>query len=305
MYLYYSIADYTPLIQLLVGGLYLSDFFIDRKSFSLPQSIKDALNKSIGQNSSDTLRYLQLTNKVWGTSSSDEWNRKLCKSVISLMSLYGCIVLFYCANCHIVNSHIVYSMSYAGPILSTVITIGYLVWALFLYGHRSQKWHQWVVRIVFFLQISVFLYFFCINPNVTLGSENDVLIRSVVNFSILVTMTLWFGHLIKKWFLEKILVPYWAEVVEFTEYFFPNIRPTEEESIKTAVNLLKILNSEVGMGLKRRTRKLLKDAYMKKIKNPRGLIIPTNMCKGAKIIRRIAMYGGFDDIIILKAEQKK
>ncbi len=230
--MFYSIYDFAPLIQLLVGSVFLNEYFTAKKWFILSSEQK----KTITENTPPALKTQYITRKMY--KHSIDANQNLYRSVLSILSLYGCISLFYCATCHSHTSDIViYDVSCFGPIMTTIIVIAYLIWALCVYGHIGQKWHQYVTIVVFILLVFSFLLFFLFFPLLFANTLEPA--RPYINISILFTLLIWFLHIAKKKILIKACIPYWMDVVRYLKLILPPDNNNIDNTISTILETIK------------------------------------------------------------------
>lgn len=207
------LPDYTALIQLLVGSVIISSFF--DKEFSDPfERFRDDVKNSNYLNSF-------LSNyKIIDSQTAKESLRAVRKSLMLVSSIYGCMVLFYCAsfpNEHSVSPcfidyngiKIAYrddlthpTPSPLGIALLSLITTLYQIYVIYKPSTRIQLKHPIFECgvILMLIVFAIFILFFpSINLNLTcfIGEQWKNVWESLwivaVNYWVLFTLILWIG----------------------------------------------------------------------------------------------------------------
>lgn len=143
-----ELKEYVVLIQLLVGSVFLSDhFFKPNGSF---EEEKESLRKKLktqlqGEN---LLNYEITENSLWNNRT-----KKVSLSVVMLLVLYGCIVLFYCASPNILP---------LGLFIESCIVSTFQIYAIILYGKERTITHRIIFYLTMLFCIVVFVLFFLI-----------------------------------------------------------------------------------------------------------------------------------------------
>lgn len=230
--MFHSISEYAPLIQLIVGSVFLNAFYNYNRWHLLTTEQKEAIQTFTPPESG--LREMYLDNN--STQKSVKSQKKLFKSVLVIFTLFGCICLFYCATCHNANNITKYDVSCFGPFLSIAITIVYFLWAVAIYGHNWRPWYSYVTYGTFSLLVLTFLVFICIIPDFLFDKLEPI--RSFITVLIMGTLLIWFTFYAKKWLLIHVQIPYWMDVVRFLQLMLPQTStPTHEkfENIFTTI----------------------------------------------------------------------
>lgn len=255
------VSDFAPLIQLIVGSIFLNDYYAIKR---WPKIEKEKREKIKTKTPDDFVRQYVTRHRY---QEGIESNKRLSKSVLIILALYGCICLFYCATCHVSADNIVqYCVSCLGPITSTIIVIVYLILALCIYGHIYRPWFKIVTVSVFVLLIITFLLFYCIKP--LLLYEELEPTRVYFNALILCTLFIWFAHNIKKMTYSLIFIPYWEDVIERLNLLFglQEKRPslsTPNETYKLVINTI----SDSQSTMNRKTKKILMNVCCRCLKS--------------------------------------
>lgn len=239
--LFFSISDYAPLIQLLVGSIFLAKYF----SNNVEDVLKEEDKSFFKQFFTDEIRGIKeqaSRDKSLTLSNSID---KQYKSGLIITVIFGCISLFYCATCHNLCCTTKYLVSCIGPIVSTSITVVYFIWFFLIYGHIWRPWYGYFTNIMASLLILSFLMFFCIDPFPNIISEEKCIeARPWITISMLGTLLLFFTYTIKKWVVTHIYVPYWKDVVRCSDVILPK-KMAPREFISKIINYIKNDDGEV------------------------------------------------------------
>ncbi len=172
-----ELEKYVVLIQLLVGSIFLSDhFFKPNKSF---EEEKESLRKKLltQLQGEDLSNYKITANSLW-----DNRTKKVSSSVVMLLVLYGCIVLFYCASPDRLP---------LGLFIESCLVSAFQIYAIFLYGKERTITHRIILYLTLLSCIVVFVLFFIIPDLYSIEIWFD---RKNVYFNawVLANFVLWF-----------------------------------------------------------------------------------------------------------------
>ena len=187
------LSDYTALIQLLVGSVFFANYFSSNETVFEEdvKSLRASLKKKVFYTTLIT-SYIPCPSKEWKTEWFDGTKRQR-KSLMFVLAIYGCLVLFYCANCYRSGCVIQQNILTFGLGLSTCVVFLYLVFILFFYGkHEYVTWHTHLGWFVMLSCIICFAFSFF-----SIVSFFDR-ISDWVNCFVLVNLIIWSGIYIKQ-----------------------------------------------------------------------------------------------------------
>lgn len=207
------LPDYTALIQLLVGSVIVSVLFLKRLNDPL-QDLRNSVNEFFSTSTTLPDEYELI--------SSDSFVKNLSalrKSLMLVLCIYGCMVLFYCANfpneytteplkTNLNGTALSIRNDFIQPIPSplgiAILSIIILVYQLFVIIKPSTKIHS--NNILFILGIVImFVVFFIFtlaipsfNPNLSFmgnswGNLLEINWVKTINCIILLNLVLWIG----------------------------------------------------------------------------------------------------------------
>lgn len=177
-----DLDKYVVLIQLLVGSVFLSDHFF--KPNKLFEEEKDNLRKKLTTQlqGEDLSNYVIIPNSSW-----DKQTKKVSMSVVVLLVLYGCIVLFYCASP---------SICPLGLFIESCLASLFQLYSIILYGQKRTITHRMIFYLTIVLCIIVFVVFFIVpgNNNIEIWFKRE---NVFFNAWVLGNFVLWFSVYIK------------------------------------------------------------------------------------------------------------
>lgn len=199
MWRFDCLSDYTALIQLLVGSVFFANYFSNNETL-FEEDVKSLL-VSFKSKVYYINHYIPRPSKEWKTEWFDG-AKKQRKSLMFVLAIYGCLVLFYCANCYHSCCGIQQHISTFGLGLSTCMVFLFLVFMFVFYGkHEYKSWHthlEWLVMLLCVICF-VFSYF----PIVSFFDR----ISDWVNRFVLINLVIWSGIYIKQfayiWIVRK------------------------------------------------------------------------------------------------------
>lgn len=178
------LSDYTALIQLLVGSVFISNVFFSRHDPYENDRKKLCIAFTEKLQGEDIGCYEIVPGYIW-----KKLLESLVVSVMVVLSVYGCVVLFYCANIKDCSEEF---SNWVILVLSLVVTV-YQVYSVIAYGNYSC-----LVKKIFYwgsLVISVLSFvFYMIYPHEIFIADSY---NSEINAWVLVNFLLWVGLYIK------------------------------------------------------------------------------------------------------------
>ena len=130
------LSDFTPLIQLLVGSVFISNITF-RKIDPFEKERGKLIEQFLGrfQGLAQEYKYHTISKNTWRIG-----NNELMSSVMKILTVYGCIVLFYCAA---------FSKTQESPniglLLVSIFTCAYQIYAMYIYGKERIILHIFVM----------------------------------------------------------------------------------------------------------------------------------------------------------------
>ncbi len=120
------LSDYTALIQLLVGSVFISNVFFSRHDPYENDRKKLCIAFTEKLQGEDIGCYEIVPGYIW-----KKLLESLVVSVMVVLSVYGCVVLFYCANIKDCSEEF---SNWVILVLSLVVTV-YQVYSVIAYGN--------------------------------------------------------------------------------------------------------------------------------------------------------------------------
>lgn len=220
------LSEFTSLIQLLVGSVFISNISF-RKVDPFEKERGKLIEHFLGQYQGLAQEY------KYHTISKASWrvgNNGLMSSIMKILTVYGCIVLFYCAAfSKIQNPPVV------GLLLVSLFTCAYQIYAMYIYGKERINLHEIISNVTlgllllsFFIFIVAPLFFPILNTTI-----NNELFTTIVNIFVLLNLVLWFGTYIKKYIISRESKRYMMELI-CNYAILNNIKP--EDWIQEIIN---------------------------------------------------------------------
>lgn len=213
------LSDFTPLIQLLVGSVFISNITF-RKIDPFEKERGKLIEQFLGrfQGLAQEYKYHTISKNTWRIG-----NNELMSSVMKILTVYGCIVLFYCAA---------FSKTQESPniglLLVSIFTCAYQIYAMYIYGKERIILHKIISNVTLGLLLLSFAIFIAIPlfipiMNITINNELFIII---VNIFVMFNLVLWFGTYIKKYIISRGSKRYMMEL-NCNYSILNNIKPEE------------------------------------------------------------------------------
>lgn len=220
------LPDFVPLIQLLVGSVFVASYFSSTQStFSdVIDKIRDILNATVDINEykvieTDEEKTLEMTcpnGSVCQLKKKEKINPNairlntdyttIKKSIMLIMAMYGAFALFYCAEFEPqLCSNPTDSPSPLGLIALSLFVTLFTILSCCIFGRRQPQ--KYFVIIFAVLMSAIFIVFFIIIPNFQpFPSSWEYDLHLIANVWTLINLgALWLIILLKKRFLPVIL----------------------------------------------------------------------------------------------------
>lgn len=206
------LPDFVPLIQLLVGSVFIAAFFVKPEgSFSaqLTKKLNEVLFSAL--QADDEVKYeLVHSEENNGISPIDKRLNTdyaiIRRSVMFIMALYGAIILFYCSifeeQTHFKDQYI---PSPFGVLLMTFVIFVFLCCITYNFGRKQSSYKG--LKIASGLLVISFFAFVVILPDFSLFPDDWFnILHIIANIGILFDMCFCLGIFLKKKLLLDILI---------------------------------------------------------------------------------------------------
>lgn len=181
------LSDYTALIQLLVGSIFISNIFFSRRDpyESERKDLCDSFQRIF--QGEDIQGYKPVASLTWKKEF-----KILLTSLMVVLSIYGCIILFHCA------SHV---SIFGILVLSTIVSI-YQIYVFIKYGKHN--YNSVFYKICVFLIIIFFFFFITYNDLLTQELDfeiSNINIKTIANSWVLINFIIWFSLYSKSYYI--------------------------------------------------------------------------------------------------------
>lgn len=190
-----NLSDFTSLIQLLVGSVFISNITF-RKIDPFENERGKLIDLFCGkfQGLAKEYGYKTIDKSTWRID-----NKELMSSVMLILTVYGCIVLFYCAAFN--NNQ---DSPTLGLLFVSVVSFLYQVYAMYIYGRKRTISHKIVSWVVLGIILLLFIVQIAIPIAITqMSCHFGEIPTIIVNIFVLINLVLWFGTYIKKYIISR------------------------------------------------------------------------------------------------------
>lgn len=206
------LPDFVPLIQLLVGSVFIAAFFVKPEgSFSaqLTKKLNEVLIPALQADDSVECELVNSENDSTNSPIDKQLNTDYAiirRSVMFIMALYGAIVLFYCS---IFEEQTTFNSQYTpspfGVLLMTLVVFVFLGHILYNFGRKRSS--NKGLKIATVLLAIIFFLFIVIWPDFTLFPDDWFnTLHIITNIWILFNMCFCLSIFLKKKLLSVILI---------------------------------------------------------------------------------------------------
>lgn len=181
------LPDFVPLIQLLVGSVFISKYlFPSSNSSNFFEAVTTVLNQK--------LQGLETDYEVADNQTLKNEFYLIQREIMILLAIYGCVVIFSC------SSYYCYAVTPFGLVLLTFIVLAFQIYAIVVYGRYKPS------KSIFYFVIALMIVFFAVFvigfPNLVPFSISKIV---VCNILVLVNLILWVFLYVKEKVIQGVI----------------------------------------------------------------------------------------------------